>query len=410
MDIEFVAVGTELLLGFTHDTNARDLARALAPVGGRVVRRATVSDERRAIADAVGQALDRTGFVVTSGGLGPTSDDLTRDAVADELGLALKVEQAVLDDIAARFAQFQTGPMPASNRKQAEVPDGAEVLSNAHGSAPGLWIEGDRGTVVLLPGVPSEFRALTGEYLVPRVRLRTGAGHSVQSRTLRTTGISESALADRLAEHVASLDDLEVAFLPSLGTVDIRVTANGEEDAVGRMLDAAENLLRPILGNHLYGVNDDDLAAKVVEMLRQRRAQVAVAESCTGGLIAARLTEVAGASDTFLGGIVSYANEAKMRDLGVAEDLIERGGAVSEEVAQAMVRGVTDRFGVEAGIAVTGVAGPAGGTSEKPVGTVCMAAAWRSEVQVVTRHVPGSRHDVRRRAAQAALDLLRRML
>jgi len=410
MDLELVTVGNELLLGFTHDTNARDLALAVAPAGGRIVRRATVGDEPHAIGDAVGQALARTGFVVTSGGLGPTSDDLTREAVAKELRRELKVDQSVLDDIVARFAKLRPGPMPASNRKQAEVPAAAEVLANAHGSAPGLWIDDDRGTVVLLPGVPSEFRAMAAEYLVPRIRERSGTAHRVQSRTLRTTGISESALADRLAESVASLADVEVAFLPSLRTVDIRVTASGEADVVSRRLDEAETLLRPILADDLYGAAEEDLAATVLEMLRQRDARLAVAESCTGGLIAARLTEVAGAGDTFLGGIVTYGNKAKTRDLGVQEDLIARVGAVSVEVAEAMVRGVTDRFGVDAAIAVTGIAGPSGGTSEKPVGTICLAAAWRGEIRVVKRHVPGSRYQVRRRAAQAALDLLRRML
>ena len=410
MDLEIVTVGNELLLGFTQDTNARDLARDLASVGGRVVRRATVGDEPRAIGDAVGQALDRTGFVVTSGGLGPTSDDLTREAVARELRLELKVDPSVLDDIVARFAKFRPGPMPASNRKQAEVPVGAEVLTNARGSAPGLWIDDARGTVVLLPGVPSEFRAMTSAYLVPRVRERSGTAHRVQSRTLRTTGVSESGLADRLADQLPSLPDVELAFLPSLESVDIRVTASGDADEVRRKLEVAEELLRPILGDQLYGVEDQDLAALLLETLRQRNARLAVAESCTGGLIAARLTEVAGATDTFLGGVVTYANEAKTRDLGVPSDVIERVGAVSVEVADAMVRGVTDRFGVDAAIAVTGIAGPSGGTGEKPVGTVCLAAAWRGEIQVVKRIIPGSRYEVRRRAAQAALDLLRRML
>ena len=410
MDIELVTVGTELLLGFTHDTNAAVFARTMAPVGARVVRRATVADDPDSIRAAVGEALDRTGFAVVSGGLGPTTDDITREAVAEELGLELSVDQTVLSDIEARFARFRPGPMPESNRKQALVPEGAEVLANAFGTAPGLWIATNRGTVVLLPGVPREFKALTEEHLVPRLAALADSESVIVSHTLRTTGVSESALADTLAEHLRTIEDVEVAFLPSLEGVDIRLTATGARDVVVRALDAAENALRPVLGRQLYGMNDDDLAALVLAELRARGARLAVAESCTGGLIAARLTEVPGSSDVFTGGAVTYANEAKIHRLGVDPDELARAGAVSDEVSRAMVQGVVDRFDADAGIAVTGIAGPTGGTEEKPVGTVYMACMWNGAVEAVKRHVPGTRHEVRRRTVQAALDLLRRKL
>jgi len=410
MDIEFVTVGTELLLGFTHDTNAAVFARTLAPVGARVVRRATVADNPDSIRAAVGEALSRTGFAVVSGGLGPTTDDITRESVAEELGLELRVDQTVLSDIEARFARFRRGPMPESNRKQAQVPEGAEVLANAFGTAPGLWIATDRGTVVLLPGVPREFKALTEEHLVPRLAALADSETVMVSRTLRTTGVSESLLADNLGEHLLAINDVEVAFLPSLEGVDIRLTATGAHDFVARALDAAEMALRPILGHQLYGMNEDDLAALVLAELRARGARLAVAESCTRGLIAARLTEVPGSSDAFTGGAAPYANEAKIHRLGIDPDELARAGAVSDEVARAMVQGVVDRFDANAGIAVTGIAGPAGGSDEKPVGTVYLACTWDGTIESVKRHIPGTRHEVRRRTVQAALDLLRRML
>ena len=410
MDLEIVIVGNELLLGFTNDTNIGEVARALIPVGARVVRCTTVGDNRTDIRQAVGAALDRTGFVVVSGGLGPTSDDITRESVAEELGLALTVDRAVLEDIEARFARYRPGPMPPSNRKQAEVPAGADVLANAHGSAPGLWIPSDRGTAVLLPGVPREFRALTAEHLVPRLRAMAVDGSVITTKTLRTTGISESALADDLADVLGTIRGVEIAFLPTLEGVDLRITAHGARADSRRSIESAEAQLRPVLGRHCYATGEGDLAAVVLERLRSLGARLAVAESCTGGLIGARLTEIPGASSVFLGGMVTYADETKVRDLGVDPAILARDGAVSEATVRAMVAGVSDRFGARAAIAVTGIAGPHGGTEDKPVGTVCFAAMWEGAVESMKRHIPGSRYDVRRRAAQAAMDLLRRML
>ena len=410
MDLEIVVVGNELLLGFTNDTNVGEAARALTPVGARVIRCTTVGDNLADIREAVGGALDRTRFVVVSGGLGPTADDITREAVAEELGLALSVDQAVLDDIETRFARYRPGPMPTSNRKQAEVPAGAEVLSNAHGSAPGLWITSDRGTAVLLPGVPREFRALMAEHVVPRLRAMTVDGSVIVSRTLRTTGISESALANDLEDVLGAIGDVEIAFLPTLDGVDLRITAHGARADSDQAIEEAAARLRPVLGTHLYGTGDSDLAAVVLDRLRCLGARLAVAESCTGGLIGARLTEIPGSSAVFLGGMVTYSDESKTRDLGVDPSVLARDGAVSDATARAMVAGVANRFGAQAAIAVTGVAGPGGGTEDKPVGTVCFAALWDGSVESMKRHVPGSRYDLRRRAAQAAMDLLRRML
>ncbi len=411
MDLELVTVGNELLLGFTLNTNARDLARTLAPAGVRVVRHVTVGDTAAEIQDAVVSALDRTGFVIVSGGLGPTADDLTREAVAEAFGLPLEIDPHVLRSIEARFARVRPGqPMPQSNRKQAAVPAGAQVLENSRGTAPGLWIDRDGQVVVLLPGVPRELNELVRAHVIPRIQSTGEAARVVASRVLRTTGISESALANLLDDRLQAVTEVEVAFLPSLEGVDVRLTAAGPRTVVSLALDAAEAVLRPVLGAHCYGTDDDDLAALVLSMLRSRGASLAVAESCTGGLIGARLTEIPGSSDVFLGGVTAYANAAKIREVHVDWDVLTAAGAVSEEAVRAMALGVQARFGATAGVAITGIAGPSGGTADKPVGTVWIGAAMAGDVAAVKRHLPGTRYEVRRRAAQAALDLLRRLL
>lgn len=415
MDLELVTVGTELLLGFTIDTNAADIARALASVGARVVRKTTVGDDAEAIAGAVQDALLRTRFVIATGGLGPTRDDVTKRAVARLFGAPLVVDETYLERLRERFQRRVQGPMPESNRTQAEIPRGATVLPNRWGTAPGLWLEGEQGVVVLLPGVPREMRGLLEQEVVPRVRDRVaragGAPKVTLSRTLRTTGITESALADRVGPLEERLPPATLAYLPSHEGVDLRLTAWSLERAEAeRVLAEAVQVLEPILGAHLYGEDGRDLAAVVLDRLEQHGARLAVAESCTGGLLGERLTAVPGASRTFVGGVVAYANDLKASELAVPQALLDQHGAVSEPVVRAMAEGVRHRFGVAAGLAVTGIAGPTGGTPEKPVGTVWLAACLEGRSEAALRRFAGDREDVRRRSAQAALDLMRRML
>lgn len=414
MDLELVTIGTELLLGFTIDTNAADLARALASVGARVVRRATVGDEPQAIEDAVRAALERTRFVITTGGLGPTRDDVTKRAIARFFDAPLELNQALLDALQERYRRLGRGPMPQANRSQAEVPRGATVLPNQWGTAPGLWLEGESGTVVLLPGVPRELRGLLEHEVMPRIRRRLEASGApltvVRSRTLRTTGIAESALADRIGALEGRLARVTLAYLPSVTGVDLRITAWDLSPAeADKALAGAADLLRPALGTHLYGEGDTDLAAAVLQHLERLGEKLAVAESCTGGLLGQRITAIPGSSAVFLGGIIAYANEVKARDLDVPEQLIAEHGAVSEPVVRAMAGGVARRFGTGAALAVTGVAGPTGGTPDKPVGTVWLAATLRGEQQAVRRQLVGGRDEIRVRAGQAVLDLLRGM-
>ena len=412
MKLEVLTIGTELLLGYTVDTNAADLGRALAAAGAEITRRTTVADRPEAIRAGVAEALDRTGFVITTGGLGPTRDDMTKTVVAELLGKRLVLDEHLLASIAARF-QRMGRPMPAINRTQAEIPQGATTLPNPRGTAPGLWVEDARGrVVVLLPGVPREMRGLLVEEVLPRIVARQGgARRVVLSRTVRTTGVSESALAERVGPIEPEIAPLTLAYLPSVEGVDLRVTAWGLEpkDAAARLAVVVERLTAAV-GEHAYGEDDADLAAVLLDALRKGRHRLGLAESCTGGMLGERITHIPGASDTFIGGVVAYADVIKTAALKVPLETLEAYGAVSEETVRAMAEGAQRLFSADCSIAVTGIAGPGGGTPEKPVGTVWLAARVHTNTRALTRVLPGDRDDVRRRAAQAGLDLLRRLL
>jgi len=423
MDCELLSVGTELLLGFTVDTNAAVASRALAEVGIGVPWRTTVGDEPHTVRDAVAAALDRTGIVIVSGGLGPTRDDITRDAVAALFGRRLVRDAALLAVLEERFQRMGRGPMPESNRRQADVPEGAEVLPNRWGTAPGLWLQDERGRLaVLLPGVPAELRGLLEHEVIPRLvkRREQAAGRGgearmatvIRSRVLRTTGISESALADRVGDISRQMrPGVTLAWLPSPEGTDLRLTAwHLAPEVADAELAKAAATLRPRLGPHCYGEGDADLAAVLLGELERRGATLAVAESCTGGMLGQRLTAVPGSSKVFLGGVVAYANDVKLGQLGVSGDALAAHGAVSEPVAREMAAGAARSLGADAAVAVTGIAGPDGGTAEKPVGTVWIAALWQGGYRTAHFVFPGEREVVRRRAAQAALDLLRRLV
>lgn len=414
MKLEVLTIGTELLLGHTVDTNAAELGRALAAAGAEIVRHTTVPDRPEAIRSAVAEAMDRTGFVITTGGLGPTRDDMTKTVVAELLAKRLVLDERLLASIEERFKRMGR-PMPAINRTQAQVPEGAAVLSNPRGTAPGLWVEDGRGrVVVLLPGVPREMRGLLVEHVLPRLVERQGVKGErrvVQSRTVRTTGVSESALAERVGEIESEIAPLTLAYLPGMDGVDLRVTAWGLEPAEAETrLTAAAERLRAAADAHAYGGDDADLAAVLLETLRRGRHRLGVAESCTGGMLAERITAIPGASDTFIGGVVAYADVIKTAALKVPLETLEAHGAVSEETVRAMAEGAQRLFSVDCTIAVTGIAGPGGGTPEKPVGTVWLAARVHTTTRAMKRVFPGDREEIRRRAAQAGLDVLRRML
>lgn len=411
--IEVVTIGDELLLGFTIDTNAAYLARELASLGVGVVHRATVGDQAAAIAGAVRAALDRTGAVVTTGGLGPTSDDLTKPAVAELFGRVMEPDETLWEELCRLWRERgRPGEPPPANRQQIMIPRGATVLRNRHGSAPGIWLEDDRGRwVAMLPGVPREMRGMLADELLPRVRARSAAATVIRSRTLRTTGIAESALPERLGDASAGIGDLALAYLPGTDGVDLRLTARHlPGELADRLLAEGIALLRERVGSYAYGEDAVDLAAVVLDDCRHRGLRIAVAESCTGGLLGARLTAIPGSSDVVLGGVIAYDNGVKEGLLGVGADLLRVHGAVSEPVARAMAAGVRARLGAPIGAGITGVAGPGGGTPEKPVGTVCVAVDLAGTTQAHRLRLIGDRDEIRYRATQMALDTVRRML
>ncbi len=405
-----VGVGDELLLGRTVDTNGAWLARELSDLGFQVVRRGVVADLAGEIRNALDSGLEAADLLVFTGGLGPTPDDLTRPTVATALGRPLKEDPELVKGLRKKFQDRGYPELPPNNRLMAQVPKGARVLPNPQGSAPGLVISTPEGkSCVLLPGVPREMKGIFREgvqsYLAHAFGDRLAP---VRVRMIYTTGIPESLLSQKMAPLLPQdLGPVSLAFLPDLRGVRIRFTAQGlsEEEARARF-DALEAPLRELLQPYRYRAETGDLVEALGEALVEREALLAVAESCTGGLLAKRLTDRPGSSEYFAGGVVAYSNEVKVRELGVTREVLEAQGAVSGSVAREMARGVARRFGVRAGIGITGVAGPGGGTEEKPVGTVWMAVSWGGEVKVARERFPGNREEVRERAAQAAMALL----
>jgi nicotinamide-nucleotide amidase len=414
MIVEIVTIGDELLLGETIDINAVWLARELGDVGISVVRRATVGDGAAAISSAVREAVFRTGAVITTGGLGPTSDDRTRPAIAALFGRELRHDDAIWEGLRTLWRERgRPGEPPESNRQQALVPEGATVLTNRHGTAPGLLIEDEEGRwVAMLPGVPREMRGIMSEELLPRLRARTADDRRViRSVTLRTTGIAESQLPDLLGEHADGFGHISLAYLPGQEGVDLRLTVrDARPDDADRTLREAANTLRQLLDRHWYADAPTDLAEVVIASCRERGKRIAVAESCTGGLLAARLTSISGSSDAFLGGVIAYDNAVKVEQLGVEQSLLDRVGAVSEEVAKSMASGVRRLMHSNVGVGITGVAGPNGGTPEKPVGLVWIAVDVDGEFAVHGGRFIGDRAEIRFRATQAALNMIRRRL
>ncbi len=414
MRIEVVTIGDELLLGYTIDTNAAHLARELAALGVEIVRRSTCGDDAATIAETVREALDRSGAVITTGGLGPTSDDRTKPSIAALFGRGMMLDGEHLEWMRRRWVnRWPDRPMPDANRQQAMIPEGADKLVNNHGSAPGIWLEDERGRwVAMLPGVPREMRGMLADTLLPRIASRLGGERRVvRSRTLRSTGVAESLVAEKVTAIPGGVGDVELAYLPNVDGVDLRVTvrnaAPGEADA---RLEHAAARLHGALGSAIYGEGDTDLAAVVLGLCRSRGVTIAVAESCTGGMLGERLTAIPGSSDVMRGGVIAYDNAVKHSMLDVSASMLAEHGAVSEPVARAMAAAVRHATDADAALAITGIAGPGGGSAEKPVGTVWIALDLRGSTEAVLLRLWGDRQEIRQRSAQGALNLLRRAL
>ena len=405
---EIIAVGTELLTPFRSDTNSLFLTARLNELGIVVRRKSIVGDDAADLGPAVREALDRADLLVVCGGLGPTDDDLTRETVAEVLGRTLTEDPSIVEHLRARFA-VRGWTMPENNRRQASVPDGAVVLDNPRGTAPGLWLEtGDR-VVVLLP--EPMFAALA------RTRLSSRAApERLYRRVLRVTGRGEShveAMTQPVYDRWRQAEPpVATTVLASPGLVELHLsTRAARQDAALGVLDAATGELAAVLGHHLFSTDGRSLSEVVGELLQRDGFRVAIGESCTGGLVTARLVDVPGSSSYVETGVVAYSNEVKRRVLGVDPELLTTEGAVSEAVAVAMAEGARRVGATDIGIGVTGVAGPGGGSDEKPVGTVCVGVVGPgSEQEARTARFPGDRAMIRRLATQTALDLLRRVL
>lgn len=405
MTAELISIGDELLIGQVVNTNASWLGQRFADLGIDLTRVVTVGDDLDVIAEVVGDAERRADVVIVTGGLGPTHDDLTKEAIARLHGVELEFHQDLFDALAARYERAGLAMSP-SNRTQAEVPEGFTVLPNRHGSAPGLLREGE-ALLVILPGVPREMKGLIDEYVIPR--LDEDAGLTPMARkTLLTTGIAESRLHDTLGDLSEWMDlGAQLAYLPSIHGVRVRITAPAGSPEVRAGLEAH---VRRAVGRHVFGEGDDTLEGVVGRMLLDRGWWVATAESCTGGLVASRLTDVPGSSGYVRGGVVSYDNAVKMAQLGVRESTLASVGAVSREVVEQMASGVRSLLDTDVGIATSGVMGPGGGSADKPVGTVWMAVdtpAGSQALKVVLRH---DRLGNKARTATTVLDLLRRVI
>jgi len=405
---EIVGIGTELLQGALEDTNGRFLAEALHGIGIEVVYRTTVGDDRRRIREVLRQALDRAAIVVATGGLGPTKDDRTLDALADVTGRPLILHGETLKWIEERFARRRVA-MPQSVRRQALVPKGALVLPNRHGTAPGLvWQERGR-VLVVLPGPPREVRPLFAEQVLPILLKGTGRGRRIRTRTIKVCGLFESQVEERIMDLLRAEPGV-VGLLARPGEVHVRVTASGTARRVVSELDAWERKLRERLGDAVFGVDDERLEEVVGRLLRLQGKTVAVAESCTGGLIVHRITNVPGSSEYFERGIVAYSNRAKEELLQVPSSLIEQHGAVSPEVACAMAAGVRRLARTDLGVAVTGIAGPGGGTEAKPVGLTYIALADLQGEEWYEHRFRFAREENKLWGSQMALEALRRSL
>ena len=407
-----IAVGSELLTPDKTDTNSLYITQVLNDLGMTVGFKSIVGDNRAELTAHVAYALSRHAVLILTGGLGPTDDDLTREVVADHLELPLDEDPAIVEAIEKRFAS-RGWKMPAVNRRQAQVPRGATVLNNPHGTAPGLWIEHGSHLIALVPGPPREMKPMIDGAVRERLAARVG-NVRLHRRMVRVAGKGESAVEEIVqpiySRWLAQQPPIETTILAGLGQVELHLlTQSRDAQAAGAALDTAVGALSAALGSDTVSVDGTTLEAVVGNLLRARGWWVALAESCTGGLATSRLTDVPGSSDYVERAVVAYSNRAKIELLDVPEALIREHGAVSEPVALAMAAGIRQRAGVNAGIGITGIAGPGGGSEHKPVGTVCIAVDT-GRARVRTFRFPGGRDMVKALSANWAIDMLRRAL
>ena len=413
MNAEIVAIGSELLTPFRQDTNSLYLTEKLNQLGVEVIFKTIVGDNREHLTEAAGLAVSRADVVIFMGGLGPTEDDLTREAVADALGLALHRDPEIVTNLERRFAA-RGWKMAANNVKQADVIAGATVLPNANGSAPGQWMsgkyEGRERIIILLPGPPHELKALFEEQCLARLRAKLPP-QFIATRELKITGLGESQCDARVAPIYKLFADVQTTILAGAGEIQLHLKTHAASlEAAQERVDQLVEKIEEELGDSVFSDNGDSMEQIVGYYLQMRNATLAVAESCTGGLVAERITSVSGSSRYFVGGAVVYSNQLKTAFADVPSELIEKYGAVSSEVAIGLAEGIRRRTCATFGLGITGVAGPTGGSETKPVGLVFHALASDQGTEVAERRFPGDRKRIRWFASQQALDMVRRKL
>ncbi len=434
MNVELINTGSELMLGRVLNTHQQWLCRRLADLGYVVTRQVAVADTGHDIEVATREALTRADLVITTGGLGPTSDDITRDLIAQLLGKQLRENASLVQHIEQFFASRKR-PMPASTRVQAMVPEGAIVLPNPHGTAPGLAMKVEAGGwklencdqtssrstlnprpsthskwLIMLPGPPRELRPMFNDAVVPLLHRVLPLDGEYVCRTLRTVGIGESQVADKIGGplRAALAQGLDLGYCAHIGAVDVRLAAHGAQAT--QLVRAAEAVVREHVGANIFAEDDETLEAVIVRLLTARKQTLALAESCTGGAIAHRLTNVPGASAVLLAGLVTYCNEAKQKFLGVRAETLVAHGAVSEAVAREMAEGARQQTGADFALSVTGIAGPGGGIEAKPVGTVFIGFASAAQTVVLKQFNPFDRETFKNVTGTQALEILRRKI
>ena len=403
---EVISVGDELVLGQIVDTNAAYLATRLAELGIETILHTAVGDDHERLVETLRTASQRCDLVLVTGGIGPTKDDITRHAIAEAAHAPLVLHDELVTTLHERF-HSRGYTMPESNKVQAMIPEGATIIPNAFGTAAGFRIRINAADVAVLPGVPPEMKPMFEDELVPWLR-REYAGRAIVVRRLLSFGLPESTVGEKIGHRMDRGSNPLVGLLATDAVITIKIIATADsEDEAQRMIEPIEREARDAIGDAIFGTDDDTLEIAVARLLDERGMTIATAESCTGGLVASRLTDVPGISQFLLEGVVTYSNEAKTRLLGVPEELFATVGAVSPEVAKAMAEGMRERSGADIAVGITGIAGPGGGTDEKPVGLVYIAVADAAGTDVEQRNFRGPRTIIKDRAAKTALNLLR---
>ncbi len=400
---EIIVVGDEIVTGEVVDTNSNFIAKRFQDIGIEVTRITTVGDVRDEIQEAFRRAMEKNDIIISTGGLGPTLDDHTKEAVADILKKRLVIDDSILLKLKKRF-EDQGVAMPGLATKQALVPKGATIIENPVGMAPGIIISVNKKSIIMLPAVPEELKRMFEDSVIPYIEGKYSLP-PIQRAVIRTTNLLETEIQDRLSKVMKKARNVSFSFHPTITGVDIRLHLEGKR-GLKKVVKEVESYLAP----NVYATDEKEIEEVIGEILKKKGMSLSVAESCTGGLVQDRITNVPGSSEYFKGGIVAYSNELKIRLCGVKEETIKKYGAVSEEVAKELAVGVRERYSTDVGISITGIAGPSGGTKEKPVGLVYMGVADKEDTVVEKKIFKGTRRMIKEQAAVATLDLLRRFI